>query len=317
VTFTSGGVVLCTVTLGASGAATSCPTSTTLPTGDYAVVASYSGDADFAAATARTGFTVGPVAEELTTTGPVRQPQQATVSGQSRDTITLIDVNGRPVTKVVEPGEGTYTLNPATGVITFTPLSTFAGTADAVRYRITDPAGQSATGTYRAVVVAPKPPHPLDRTSTGPIDSAQHTVVTVPHGDTITLVDANGRTVTHLQVPGKGSYSLDKATGVITFVPVAGFTGLVAAVTFHVVDPFGQVGAATYGPSVYGSHVPPVPVHGSPPPFQPPGLPVNLPFTGFNAERLLLVTAFMVATGTILVAASRRSVTGRLFGHRG
>jgi CshA-type fibril repeat protein len=221
------------------------------------------------------------------------------------------------VTKVVEPGEGTYTLDPATGVITFTPLPTFSGTADPVRYRITDPAGQSDTGSYSVVVVAPKPPHVANHSTSGPVDSVQHTTVTVPHGDTIVLIDAHGHAVSHVEVAGKGSYSLDKATGVITFRPVAGWTGSAPAVAFHVVDPFGQLGAATYQATVYGSHVPPKPVHGSPPPFQPPAVdPGTLPFTGFNAERLLLVTAFMVATGTILVAASRRSVTGRLFGHR-
>jgi hypothetical protein len=120
-----------------------------------------------------------------------------------------------------------------------------------------------------------------------------------------------------VEIAGKGSYSLDKATGVITFRPVAGWIGTAPAVAFRVIDPFGQVGAAAYQATVYGSHVPPKPVHGSPPPLLPPaGDPGSLPFTGFNAQRLLLLTGFMVATGIIMVAASRSSITGRLFGHR-
>jgi hypothetical protein len=46
------------------------------------------------------------------------------------------------------------------------------------------------------------------------------------------------------------------------------------------------------------------------------GANAGIPY-GFNAERLLLMTGFMVSTRVILLAASRRSVTGRLFGTRG
>ena len=312
VTFSSGGVVLCTVTV---GSATTCATATNLATGDYAVVASYSGDANFGPSAAVTGFTVGPVATVFTTTGPVRQPQQTVVTQPAGDTITLIDSGGNPVTTVVDPGQGTYTLDPATGTITFTPLPTFSGTADPVRYRVTDPAGQSDTGSYHAVVVAPKPPHVGNLTTSGPIDSAQHASVTVPHGDTITLIDNHGHAVNHVEVAGKGSYTLDPATGVITFRPVAGWTGTAPGVSFRVTDPFGHFGGAAYTATVYGTHTPPPPVNVAPP-VTPPVEPSTLPFTGFNAERLLLVTGFMVAAGTIMVVTSRRSVTGRLFGHQ-
>ena len=117
----------------------------------------------------------------------------------------------------------------------------------------------------------------------------------MPHGDTVTLVDGHGHRVQSVQVAGDGTYTMKPGSGQITFQPDHGYIGTAPAVTFTVVDPFGQVGAATYQATVYGSTVPPAPVHGSPLPFEPPGIPATLPFTGFNAERLLLITAFMVA----------------------
>ncbi|BEP12884.1 hypothetical protein acdb102_11950 [Acidothermaceae bacterium B102] len=312
VSFSAGGVVLCTATVGTQSG---CLTSVTLATGDYAVTATYSGDPHYAGETATTGFTVGPVASTFHTSGPVRTPQQTSVTEPNGDTITLLDNEGKAVLKVLEPGQGTYTLNPKTGVITFTPVSTFVGVADPVRYRITDPAGQSDTGTYRALVVAPTPPHPAGLSTTGPVDSLQHAIVAVPRGDTATLVDGHGHQVQSLQLAGAGTYTMKPGSGQITFQPEHGFIGTPPPVTFAVVDPFAQVGAATYQATVYGTTVPPAPVHGSPLPFEPPGIPVNLPFTGFNAERLMLVTAFMVALGTVMVVGSRRSVTGRFFGH--
>jgi large repetitive protein len=310
VSFSAGGVVLCTAVV---GTAASCPTSATLATGDYAVTATYSGDAHFAPETAITGFTVGPVADTFITTGPVRQPQQTAVTTPGGYTITLLDNSGVAATKVVEPGEGTYTLNPKTGVITFTPTPTFYGVASPVRYRITDPAGQSDTGSYHAIVVAPAPPTVPSRSTSGPMNSAQRVVVPVPNGDTIALVDSHGRSVTSLAISGKGTYTLSSKTGVITFMPDSGYTGTVSPATFKVTDPFGQVGAATYTASVYGTHVPPQPVHGAPSPVEPPVNPSTLPFTGFNADRLLLMTAFMIAAGTVLVVTSRHAVTSRLF----
>ena len=55
-----------------------------------------------------------------------------------------------PVTTLTIPSQGTYVLDPVTGVITFTPALGFQGTATPVTYRITDFYAQIAASRRRA-----------------------------------------------------------------------------------------------------------------------------------------------------------------------
>jgi CshA-type fibril repeat protein len=75
-------------------------------------------------------------------------------------TITLVDAAGLATTMVVVAGQGTYTLDAVTGIITFVPVVGFVGRATPVTYRITDALGTVVTGTYTAVVTVPAPPSP-------------------------------------------------------------------------------------------------------------------------------------------------------------
>ncbi|MBU2668770.1 fibronectin type III domain-containing protein [Actinoplanes bogorensis] len=97
----------------------------------------------------------------LPVTVPPTSPNTSGADDHDQDTdlpvphggsITLLNANGTPVTSVVVAGQGTYTLNTATGHITFTPVRGFAGRATAVRYRITDSVGTVVLGSYTAVV---------------------------------------------------------------------------------------------------------------------------------------------------------------------
>ncbi|GMA87528.1 hypothetical protein GCM10025868_27780 [Angustibacter aerolatus] len=65
--------------------------------------------------------------------------------------VRLLDAAGHPVSTVTVRGQGTYAVT-TTGVVTFTPAKGFAGTAQPVRFRVTDGYGQSATGTYAPTV---------------------------------------------------------------------------------------------------------------------------------------------------------------------
>jgi hypothetical protein len=64
VTFSSGSTTLCTATL----PATSCPTSSALPAGIYAVTSTYSGDSTYSGSTASTNLTVTPATTSTTVT---------------------------------------------------------------------------------------------------------------------------------------------------------------------------------------------------------------------------------------------------------
>ena len=56
------------------------------------------------------------------------------------------------MTTLVVAGEGRYVLDPATGLIRFTPVAGFSGAAAPVDVRVTDAYGQSGVGFYAATV---------------------------------------------------------------------------------------------------------------------------------------------------------------------
>ncbi|WP_049390324.1 hypothetical protein, partial [Staphylococcus epidermidis] len=70
-----------------------------------------------------------------------------TVTPSEKYPATLIDPKtGNPADTVTVDSEGTYTINPTTGEVTFQPLPTFKGTATGVDVRLTAPVGQNKDG---------------------------------------------------------------------------------------------------------------------------------------------------------------------------
>ena len=68
--------------------------------------------------------------------------------------------DGIRVTDVTQPAEGSVTLDPSTGVATYTPPALFTGTTT-FSYTITDADGATTTATVRITVTAPqRPPRP-------------------------------------------------------------------------------------------------------------------------------------------------------------
>ncbi|WP_067509070.1 OmpA family protein [Actinoplanes sp. TFC3] len=78
------------------------------------------------------------------------------------------------------------------------------------------------------------------------------TVLPVPSGGAITLLDAQGNPATTVLVTRQGTYALDATTGVITFVPVTGFRGTATAVKYRITDLIGTVVDGTYTAVVTG-----------------------------------------------------------------
>ena len=176
-----------------------------------------------------------------------------------------------PEGKVVVPNEGTYSIDPATGVVTFEPLPTFKGKAQGVTVKVTakatDASGkelevtEKATYTPEVEAVVPTAtpketsgkqgqPQTQDATTmfekgddTAPIDNT-----------TIKLVDPSGAEVTSLPAmkDGKqvGTYTLDPATGAITFQPNPDFTGTPEPAKVTAADKNGTKVTTTYTPTV-------------------------------------------------------------------
>jgi CshA-type fibril repeat protein len=197
-----------------------------------------------------------PVAGLLQSTGVGTVQQQvllpAAPDGGSRN---LLDGQGVPVTEVTVAGEGSYTLDPVTGTVTFTPVLGRAG-AGSVGYRLTDAYQQAVDASYRTTVAPPDPPAPTEVRTTGTGTGTQRTLLAaVPVGGSRALLDGDGDPVSSLTVPGQGTYRWDAATGTASFEPVLGFQGPATPVRYRLTDAYGQSGAATWTPTV----LPPAP----------------------------------------------------------
>lgn len=221
---------------------------------DYRITDAY-GQSDESTYTPTVTAPPAPTAPDDSTSGVGTSPQSTTFPVPTGGSITLLDADGDPALTVTLPGQGTYTLDPATGEVTFAPVLGFHGPATPVHYRVTDAFAQDASGSYTPDVTLPAPPTTPDLTSAGPVVTPQQTTVPVPTGGSITLLDGDGDPATTVTVPGVGTFALDPATGTIVFTPVFGFSGSVPAVDYRVTDAYGQPSDGTYTPDV----VPPAP----------------------------------------------------------
>jgi CshA-type fibril repeat protein len=160
--------------------------------------------------------------------------------------VRLVGGDGEPVTELVVDGEGTWTVDPATGAIIFTPEDGFTGNPAPVEYTADD--GQGHT-TVSSVEVAYKPAAADDASTGNTLGDA--VTVDVAGNDsanldasTVRLLDGDDP-VTELTVDGEGTWTVDTATGAIAFAPAEGFTGDPAPVTYTVEDGRGNAVTAT------------------------------------------------------------------------
>ena len=155
-------------------------------------------------------------------------------------------------TSVTVAGEGTYTINPTTGQVTFTPEPSFTGTATGVTVSLTAGVGYDKDGDVPADAVktatAKYTPTVTPITVT-PTNKVSADVQNVPQTQTPTfdlssdktakitskkLVDpATGQPTdeTTVTVAGEGSYTIDPTTGAVTFTPEKDFVGTATGVT--------------------------------------------------------------------------------------
>ncbi|MGL4178745.1 MAG: Ig-like domain-containing protein, partial [Dermatophilaceae bacterium] len=165
--------------------------------------------------------------------------------------LTLIDADGDPVSSLLVPGQGFYEVTNVNGLwrLSFSPDSSFSGTADPVTYRITDAAGATATSTYTPTVTAVLFPD----TSTGP-QGVPQSVDPVANDDPAAtgfrLIDpANGQELEEVTVPGQGTYTV--AGGRIVFTPLPTFVGTATPATYQAFFMFDDnIITSTYTPTV-------------------------------------------------------------------
>ena len=153
---------------------------------------------------------------------------------------------------VTVEGEGTYTINPSTGEVTFTPDPSFTGTAKGVDVSLSAPVGRNKDGQiqkeYIKTATAKYTPTVTPITVT-PTDKVSADVQNVPQTQTPTFDLSNDKTAeitskklvdpatgqptdeTTVTVAGEGSYTIDPTTGAVTFTPEKDFVGTAKGVT--------------------------------------------------------------------------------------
>ena len=194
----------------------------------------------------------------------------------------LVDpATGQPTdeTTVTVAGEGTYTIDPTTGAVTFTPEKDFVGTAKGVTVQatatITNANGKTAIITSDAKytpTVVPAVPTESPATSkdiqgatqTGTPSFAGTTVqvngedkaITIKD-NSYTLLDSDGNEVTSTPAYAAdgtteiGTYSIDSATGQVTFTPTdKSYTGAVTPAKVQAESSNGIKVDTTYTPEI-------------------------------------------------------------------
>ena len=167
----------------------------------------------------------------------------------------LVDpATGRTIDEpsVTVKGEGTYTINPTTGEVTFTPEPSFTGTAKGVEVTLSAPVGRNKDGKiqqdYIKTATAKYTPTVTPITVT-PTDKVSADVQNVPQTQTPTFDLSNDKTAeitskklvdpatgqptdeTTVTVAGEGSYTINPTTGAVTFTPEKDFVGTAKGVT--------------------------------------------------------------------------------------
>ncbi|MFS9081377.1 CshA/CshB family fibrillar adhesin-related protein [Streptococcus mitis] len=190
----------------------------------------------------------------------------------------LVDpATGQPTDEktVTVKGEGTYTINPETGAVTFTPEPQFTGTAKGIDVSLTAPVGQdkngqpttaTATAKYTPTVTGVTPTAEPS-TSTGIQGETQKGIPTFTAGNTevpikensVKLLNADGSEATGpvdaLDEKGNkvGEYTIDPATNKVTFTPTdKTYVGKVQPAKVQAEDENGTKVQTTYTPTIVG-----------------------------------------------------------------
>ena len=180
----------------------------------------------------------------------------------------LIDLDGNPADSVTVEGEGTYTVNPTTGEVTFTPKPEFTGVATGVSVQVKDANGTPVEARYtpkvKGVTPTAKPAKSKDiqgAPQTGKpefvggkttINGVEKTVEIDENAPAKLIDPKTGKPTTDpVVVEGEGTYTV-APDGTVTFTPEKTFTGTATGVTVQRYDKNGTPAEAKYTPTVVG-----------------------------------------------------------------
>ena len=271
---------------------------------------------------------VTPTSEDVESTGKQGQKQKQTPKFTEGDPVAPITINADQPAKFIDPttGEptdatelpamkdgkqvGTYTIDPTTGEVTFTPNKDFVGTPDGITVQAKDANGTPVTAKYTPTVT-PVTPTAEDAETTdvqGKTQTAKPKFTEgdsdVPLDDTVPATFEDGSTTK--VIPGVGTFTV-APDGTITFVPEPNFTGVAPAVTIQRVDVNGTVVKANYVATVTPAPAKPVEVEPTTTTPEPAKPQQELPNTGTSDEYgVFSAAALSILASVGLVATSRK-----------
>jgi CshA-type fibril repeat protein len=154
--------------------------------------------------------------------------------------------------EMIVPGQGTWTIDGTTGIVTFVPEAGFIGDPTPPTYTGEDAEGNVSN---EATITLSADPLPVASNDVDSYTPGVSKVVPILTNDTTgdmivptTVVFTNTGTGIpptnggkEMIVPGQGTWTIDGTTGIVTFVPEAGFTGDPTPPTYTGEDAQGNV----------------------------------------------------------------------------
>ena len=174
-----------------------------------------------------------------TAVGGIAQPVTVNVLTNDNDSNNNLDptsvqiVGSTDGKTLVVNGEGTWTVDPVTGSITFTPEASFKGDPTPISYTVKDSTGLVSNPATVTVDYPQDPPVATNDTA-APTTAGTPVTVNVLGNDTDANNDIDPTTVQivgstdgkTLVVAGEGTWTVDPVTGNITFTPEASFKAI-------------------------------------------------------------------------------------------
>ena len=171
-------------------------------------------------------------------------PTTATVATLTTYAVRAVDPEGDTLTYSLQAGPAGMTIDPATGILSWTPTAAEVGT-HAAAILVADGQGNTASQVYRVVVAAGAADHPPVITSS----PVRATLSGQAYRYAVTASDPDGNLVTFSLGIHPDGMTIDQTSGQLTWTPSAAQLGA-QSVTIVATDPQGATGSQAYTLSV-------------------------------------------------------------------
>jgi uncharacterized repeat protein (TIGR01451 family) len=189
-------------------------------------------------------------------------PVEVDVLANDSDPDGWADLDPASVHVTGGPSHGQISVNPANGVVTYTPAQDYNG-ADSFTYQVCDLSGQCSEALVDITVdPQPDPPDAQDDSAKTPAGTPVDVAVTANDSDPDGWADLDPASVQVTGGPSHGQVSVNPTDGVVTYTPDQTYKGL-DTFTYQVCDMAGACDSATVTVGVAVDNMPPTAVDDS------------------------------------------------------